>query len=156
MFTKLFTAAIAFSTMASAHFILTIPTSLGFDDDNEGIFPCGGFNATNRDVVTNWHIKGDVIAVLTTHESVTWEYKAALVSDLDDWVHLTPTLNQTGVGDFCEPSIPGLGKRWLNKPAVLQVIQHGPDGTLYQVRSRFRNIIHEPKSHYWAVFLTFG
>jgi hypothetical protein len=140
MLNKFFIVIMAFSTMASTHFILTIPTSLGFDDDNEVVTPCGGFNATNRDVVTNWHIKGDVIAVLTTHEAVTWEYKAALISDLDRWIHLTPTLNQTGVGDFCEPTIPGLGGRWLNKPVVLQVIQHGPDGILYQVRSRSRKL----------------
>lgn len=140
MLPKIFMAIMAYSTMITAHFILNIPTSLGFDDDNEGNGPCGGFNATNRDVVTNWHIKGDTIAVLTTHESVTWEYKAALVSDLNNWVHLTPTLNQTGVGDFCEPTVPGLGGRWLNKPVVLQVIQHGPDGLLYQVRARSRSI----------------
>jgi hypothetical protein len=134
MFFKPFAALMAISAMTRAHFVLTIPTSLGFDDDNEGVAPCGGFDANNRDNVTNWKIKGDAIAVLTTHESVTWEYKAALVSDLNHWVHLTPTLNQTGVGDFCEPQIPGLGGSWLNKPAVLQVIQHGPDGILYQVR----------------------
>jgi len=133
---QIFLSAGALFSVSTAHFILNIPTSLGFDDDNEGVAPCGGFNIRNRNTVTNWKVKGDTIAVLTTHEESTWEYRVALLSNLHHWVHLTPTLNQTGEGDFCEPTIPGIGGSWLNKPAVLQVIQHGDDGALYQVSPR--------------------
>lgn len=31
--------------LISAHFLLNYPPTLGFDDDNEGISPCGGFPA---------------------------------------------------------------------------------------------------------------
>jgi len=72
------------------------------------------------------------------HPVVTWEYKAALLWSLGDWKSLTPVLNQTaGVGYFCEPEMPGL-REWVGLPAVLQVIQHGPDGDLYQVCVRRR------------------
>jgi hypothetical protein len=123
---------LALSAVTKSHFVLQVPTSLGFDDDAEGTGPCGGFDATTRTNVTNWPIKGGSIGVLTTHTEVTWEFKAALVSNLNNWVSLTPVLHQTGVGLFCEPTIPGKAS-WVGKKAVLQVIQHGDDGDLFQV-----------------------
>ncbi|KAH8879300.1 hypothetical protein GQ53DRAFT_756110 [Thozetella sp. PMI_491] len=55
---------------AWAHFVLQIPTSLGFDDDAEADSPCGGFNATDRTNVTNFPIKGGAVGVLTTNLNV--------------------------------------------------------------------------------------
>jgi hypothetical protein len=125
--------SLSLCAVAKSHFVLQVPTSLGFDDDMESMAPCGGFNATTRTNVTDFPINGGDIGVLTTHPSVIWEYRAALVRNLTNWVSLTPKLNQTtGVGYLCEPEVPGV-RKWIGEPAVLQLIQHGTDGDLYQV-----------------------
>lgn len=126
--------------VADAHFVLQIPTSLGFDDDMEGIAPCGGFNITARTNVTSWPIAGGNVGILTVHPSVTWEFKAALSKNLTAWTSLSPILNQIGVGQFCEPQIPA-PQSFAGLDGVLQVTQHGPEGDLYQV-----NMSH-PKQH---------
>ncbi|KAH8879301.1 hypothetical protein GQ53DRAFT_44556 [Thozetella sp. PMI_491] len=114
------------------HFVLQIPASLGYDDTNEAMAPCDTFDPTTRNPVTNWPVGGSAISVITTHTSVLWDYNAALVSNTSNWIRLTATaLNQTGVGFFCEPQIPGI-TAWIGQPVVLQVVQHAPDGLLYQ------------------------
>jgi hypothetical protein len=84
-------------SVANGHFVLQLPTSLGFDDEREGEFPCGGFSPHSRTNVTLWPVKGFAVSVLTTHSEATWEYKAALLSDLYHWVRVTKVLSQTGV-----------------------------------------------------------
>jgi hypothetical protein len=126
-------AILTLLSLSSGHFVLQSPTSLGFDDENESVAPCGSFNPTDRSTgVTDWPVGGSAVNVLTTHTSTTWEFNAALVSDPGVWVPLTPSLKQTGVGTFCEPGIPGVAA-WVGRDAVLQVLARGPDGVLYQV-----------------------
>lgn len=116
------------------HFVLELPTSLGYNGALEATAPCDTFDPTVRTTVTNWPTGGSAIAFITTHPSVTWIYKVALISNLSTWVPLTRTLNQTsGTGFFCEPQVPRFFA-WIGLPAVLQVTQNAPDGTLYQVR----------------------
>lgn len=123
-------------TVGSGHFVLQIPTSLGYDDVNEATAPCDTFDPTNRSgTITSWTVAGYPVSVISTHSAVTWEFRVAKVSSPTVWTSLTPILTQTGTGHFCEPQIPGLNSAsWLGVPAVLQVIQHAPDGALYQVR----------------------
>lgn len=35
--------------LASAHFYLKYPATIGFDDDNESISPCGGFDVPSAE-----------------------------------------------------------------------------------------------------------
>ena len=128
-------AALAqFASLGNSHFVLQYPISLGYTDSTETTAPCGGYTVTDRSKgVANWPLGGQSIKVITTHTSVTWEYRAALLSNPTGWVSLAPILTQTGVGNFCEPQIPGYAP-WVDQDAVLQVIQHAPDGALYQVR----------------------
>lgn len=101
-------AILAFSAIAKAHFVLQTPFSLGFDDEQEGVAPCGSFDPTDRSVaVTEWPIAGAPVGVISTHLDVEWEYNAALISDVTNFVPLTLHLHQTGVGSFCEAQIPG-------------------------------------------------
>lgn len=118
-----------------AHFVLQIPTSLGFDDGNEGTAPCGGFDPTNRSTVSDWDVDGDNIGVLTTYTSVTWEINAALVSDTNSWVPMVQSIAQTGVGYVYFETVPGFSA-WMGQPVVLQIIQNGPNGLLYQVSAQ--------------------
>jgi hypothetical protein len=124
---------LSLAAAANAHFVLQIPTSLGFDDAVEATGPCDGFDPTSRSTgVTEWPINGGAIGVLTTHTHVTWKFNAALLSDTSKWVPLTKDIDQTGVGSYCVPQVAG-NPAWVGQDAVLQVIQIGVDGTLYQV-----------------------
>ena len=126
-------AWLGLAAVAHAHFVLQIPTNVGFDDSVEDQAPCGSFDATNRSTVTDWPEAGSSIAVLTTHIQQTWHISASLLTDPNNFVPLIPDFSQAGVGTFCLPSVPG-NPAWVGKDAILQVVQHGADGTLYQVR----------------------
>ncbi|KAH8650807.1 hypothetical protein BGZ60DRAFT_533997 [Tricladium varicosporioides] len=105
MSSKLFSLGIFlayFALLSNCHFVLQIPTSIGYDDANEGVAPCGNFDPTSRvGGPTSWPVGGSAISVITTHTSVTWDIKAALVNDTTNWVQLVPVLTQTRVGFFC-------------------------------------------------------
>ncbi|KAF3941998.1 hypothetical protein ABW19_dt0202373 [Dactylella cylindrospora] len=121
---------------ASAHFILEVPASLGFDDENEDLGPCGGFDQTNRTggVQTNWPKKGGPVGIVTTHDEAIWEFKASVVPFTDRWVNLSDNVTQSaGVGSICFSNIPGpRNPLWYGRKGVIQVIQHGHHGPLYQ------------------------
>lgn len=122
----------ALAAVAWGHFVLQVPTSLGFDDSKEGMAPCGGFDITNRNTVTNWPILGAPIQIISTHPQADWEIRAALLNDTGNFVYMVPPLSQQGLGTFCLPAVPGVAD-WEGKDAVLQMIQHAVDGALYQV-----------------------
>ncbi len=125
------TFILALVGLARAHFVLEIPTSLGWDDDLQPQGPCGGFNATDRTTVTDVSVAGAPVALITTHDESTFVFNAAKLSDLSHWVPLPMELHQTGEGDFCEPLFPGL-KGWVGQYAVLQIVQNSTLGVLYQ------------------------
>ncbi|KAK0701284.1 hypothetical protein B0H67DRAFT_468260, partial [Lasiosphaeris hirsuta] len=117
---------------ASAHYVLDYPTRIGFDDEKLDQAPCGSFDPTDRSAgVTKWSIGGSNIAVTSTHARVRWQFNVALVSDPTRWLPLVKEFGQTGVGNVCFKGVPGISA-WANQQAVLQVIQYGHDGVLYQ------------------------
>ncbi|KAH7327213.1 hypothetical protein BKA65DRAFT_369781, partial [Rhexocercosporidium sp. MPI-PUGE-AT-0058] len=136
---------LSLSAVVTSHFILQVPLSLGFDDVKEIISPCDGFNPLDRSGgVTDWPVAGSSVMVLSTHLNVMWEFNAALLSDIaagtPTWRPITLQLAQQGVGSFCEPQIPG-PREWVGLDAVLQIIQHAPDGALYQCAAiRFQDL----------------
>ncbi|KAK0656914.1 hypothetical protein B0T16DRAFT_308114, partial [Cercophora newfieldiana] len=120
------------ATAASAHFALEIPTSIGFNDEKLNESPCGSFDPTDRSKgVTKWSVEGGNIGVISTHGKVTWEINAALVSEPTKWLPLVREFAQSGVGSVCIQRVPGFSA-WIGKPVVLQIVQHGHDGDLYQ------------------------
>ncbi|KAK0713311.1 hypothetical protein B0T26DRAFT_742078 [Lasiosphaeria miniovina] len=130
-------ALLGLAVSASAHFVLQIPTSLGFDDELEATGPCGSFDPTDRSKgVSGWSVNGGNVGVLSTHTSVTWELNVALLSAPTTWLPLVQTFAQKGVGNVCFAKVPGFAA-WADQDAVLQVIQHGPDGDLYQASPFF-------------------
>jgi hypothetical protein len=121
--------------LGSAHFSLYTPTAIGANmagGPMEGTGPCGSFDETNRDNVTNWPIGGYPVYLVTTHPQVVFEFRAALVNDTTSWINLIPPINQYGLGFFCEPAMPGFAP-WAGLPIVLQVAQYALDGINYQV-----------------------
>ncbi|EPS37484.1 hypothetical protein H072_8800 [Dactylellina haptotyla CBS 200.50] len=127
-----FVGLLGLIAVANAHFFMETPTTIGFDDTKLTIAPCGGFDPSDRSAgVTEWPVLGYPIAVVTTHLNVNWTYKAALLSDLDNWVDIFPRIHQTGIAEFCLPQVPGI-PAWIGQDAVVQIIQEAPDGLLHQ------------------------
>ncbi|KUJ10184.1 uncharacterized protein LY89DRAFT_787808 [Mollisia scopiformis] len=93
--------------LSNAHFVLQSPVSLGYYDVAEATGPCDTFNLTNRDNVTSWRVAGYPVHVLTTHNKVVFEYRVPLLNDTNTWVNIIPPIQETGVGDFCLPAVPG-------------------------------------------------
>ena len=122
---------------ASAHFLLNYPNSVGFDDDKEGTAPCGSFDVT-FDNATDFHVDGDAVALTSTHPKADWLFRATLdkTATGNNWTNLLPDVSQSGLGQFCEPSLT-VPANWAGQSGIVQIIQHGDDGVLYQVRDCF-------------------
>jgi len=117
--------------LASCHFLLNFPPTIGFDDDKEGTYPCGSFDITSRENVTDYPIGGSPIALVSTHPQATWEFRAALLNDTDNWTNILPVILQNGQGDFCPTGIT-IPSAWEGQDGVIQVVQDAADGFLYQ------------------------
>jgi len=118
----------------SAHFLLNYPNTVGFSDDKKSTAPCGGFTVT-FDNATDFRVDGDAIAVTSTHPQAEWLFRATLdkTGTGDNFTNLLPVVSEAGLGSYCETglTVPGT---WAGKDGVIQVIQHGPDGSLFQVK----------------------
>lgn len=133
---------VVFASLGAAHFVLQVPTSLGFDDANEGTAPCGNFDIAARTSVTEWPVSGYPVQVISTHPGATWQIRAALTNDTSTFRNLVPDMVQQGLGTFCLPAVPGIAD-WVGKDAVMQMIQTAVDGKLYQVScgSRSKDLV---------------
>jgi len=121
------------SFQATAHFILQYPPSLGFDDDTESTAPCGGFTVSFNSSDASVPIGGFPISMLSTHPAADWLFRATLDQQAPfNWTNLLPVVSEVGLGQFCIPDFQ-TPSDFSGKSGVLQVIQHGPDGILYQV-----------------------
>ena len=62
-----------FIGQSAGHFLMLYPPSIGFDDDLEATPPCGSFTVDfSKDNVTDFHVGGDVLAMVRKHCSVNW------------------------------------------------------------------------------------
>ncbi|KAF3250335.1 hypothetical protein TWF192_005355 [Orbilia oligospora] len=132
MLSSHFFKLVGLASLTSAHFFLETPIAIGFDDLTLTEAPCGGFDPTDRSAgVTEWPVLGYPIALITTHLNVNWTFRAALLSDVTNWVDIFPRIHQTGIAEFCLPEVPGI-EAWIGQDAVVQIIQEAPDGLLHQ------------------------
>ena len=130
--TKLLVSLLASASLTAAHFLLNTPTTIGFDDDNEGISPCGGFNVS-FDKVSDFHVDGDAVSVRSTHPQANWLFRATLdKTAAGNWTDLGPVINEGELGAFCEESVK-VPAEWAGSQGVLQIVQNAVDGLLYQV-----------------------
>lgn len=115
----------------NAHFLLNYPTTVGFNDNNEDIAPCGGFDVSFANS-TNFYVGGDSIALTSIHPAATWLFRATLdKTAAGNWTVLLPAVAQQGQGQFCEHvAVPA---SFAGQQGVIQVIQDAIDGLLYQV-----------------------
>lgn len=120
-------------TLASAHFELKYPKSIGFKDDNEDQGPCGGFTPDLTKDLVDFHVGGEAIAVRLTHQQSNWLFRVTLDEKAESgWEQIFPIVQQSGLGDFCEPSVT-LPESYVGKKGVVSVVSSAVDGLLYQV-----------------------
>jgi hypothetical protein len=123
------------ASQSSAHYLLNYPPTIGFDDAAETTGPCGSFTIDfSTDNFTNFYVDGSEIAVTSIHPQANWLFRATLGSDqnTNNWTQLMPIIQQTGIGNFCEPAVP-VPASWAGQKGILSVVQSAPDGILYQV-----------------------
>ncbi|MCJ1310948.1 hypothetical protein MMC25_004617 [Agyrium rufum] len=119
--------------LTSAHFLLNYPPTLGFDDDNEGISPCGGADI-KFDMSTDVMIPvgGFPIQLQSTHPQANWLFRATLDQQAPfNWTDLLPVVTQSGLGDFCIPDLMA-PESFAGKMGLVQIIQDAVDGELFQ------------------------
>ncbi|KAM7200891.1 hypothetical protein V8F20_005133 [Naviculisporaceae sp. PSN 640] len=121
---------------ASAHFVLINPKSLEgntIDDGKLANGPCGAKTPDlAKDEATDFHVDGDFINVRLTHPQATWLFRATVEdTSKNNWTAIFPQVQQTGLGQFCEPAVTA-PKEWVGKKGVIGVACQGEDGLLFQ------------------------
>lgn len=128
-----FLALAALCNIASAHFLLKAPPTIGFDDDKEGTGPCGGFTPDLTSTATDFHIGGDAVALTLTHPQGKWLFRVTTDPTNDkSWEQIYPIVLQSGLGNFCLPQLT-VPSKYEGKKGVLSIVSDAPDGLLYQV-----------------------
>lgn len=126
------------SAVAKAHFTLEVPAPIGPYSDVDLIKgPCDGYDPTTVTTFQDYPWRGQGWGLITTHPSVIWEFNAALFSTVtksqSSFVPLAENAKQnTGTGFLCLGPVPGK-KEWVGQKAIVQIIQHAPDGALTTV-----------------------
>ncbi|KAJ9616855.1 hypothetical protein H2200_000575 [Cladophialophora chaetospira] len=122
----------AWALAASAHFVLQYPNSLGFSDDDEGNSPCGGFDVKFGNNDSSVPVGGFPVSLLSTHPAADFLFRVTLDQKPPfNFTNVLPVVSETGLGQFCLPNLVAPAD-YAGKPGVVQVIQQGPDGILYQ------------------------
>ncbi len=71
--------------------------------------------------------------MLSTHPAAEFLFSATLDQKAPfNFTNLLPVVSETGLGQICFPALVAPAD-YAGKPGVIQVIQKGPDGILYQV-----------------------
>ncbi|KAG5988437.1 hypothetical protein E4U52_006583 [Claviceps spartinae] len=129
---KSFTVLSALCSLASAHFILKYPKGAEFVDDTEDQGPCGGSLPDFSKPLADFHIGGDALAMKLTHPQSDWLIRATTDEKAaSDWEQLFPIVQQSGIGDFCEPEVT-VPSKYSGKKGIISVVSSATDGMLYQ------------------------
>lgn len=119
-----------------AHFEVRYPDSIGFRDADEDEAPCGGFtpDLSDSSKLVDFHVGGDAIAVRSTHQQGNWLIRVTLDEKAEsDWEQVFPIVQQSGLGDYCNPAVT-IPESYVGKKGVIGVVSSATDGVLYQVR----------------------
>jgi len=133
---SLLAAGLLFLSSANAHFELNVPTSLEGDsmnEDLEGNAPCGGgVPDLSKNTATDFHVDGDSVGWLLAHPQANFLIRGTLDEKAaGNWSQLFPIVQQSGRGNFCEPSVI-VPKEWAGKKGFIAIGCAAPDGILYQ------------------------
>jgi hypothetical protein len=135
-FAQISTLSLVLAGSASAHFEVLTPAPLGLSSNinNENLAPCGGFSPSSSDTLTDFHVGGDAVGLITLHAQAGFAYRGMLGASLTspNWTVLIPTLEEYGLNGFCEPGL-SVPSSWAGSSGLLQIIQDAEDGVHYQV-----------------------
>lgn len=119
--------------LSTAHFELKYPKSIGFRDADQDQGPCGGFTPDLSKDLVEFHVGGEAIALRSTHPQGNWLFRVTLDEKAESgWEQIFPIVQQSGLGDFCEPQVT-LSEDFVGKKGVVSVVSSAVDGLLYQV-----------------------
>jgi nascent polypeptide-associated complex subunit beta len=129
--------ALSFLPLSLAHFQLTFPESRGFKDEEEGNFPCGGFNDVQQQR-TDFPISGGPIQINLGHTQTNVAVYMAIGDNPGEGFSIVaqPQIQVEGLGDFClgSVSVPeGLNVTDGTKASIQVVTNAHGSGGLYQV-----------------------
>lgn len=125
--------------LVSAHYQLTWPAARGFNDEQAGNYPCGGFNdvsSTRQNLPLNGSFPLQLNMEHTGVRGVVVLALGSAPTGGDYSIILKPLFTQTGPQDFCigDVVIPSDLNITDGTQGTIQVVTNGdPNGGLYQV-----------------------
>lgn len=120
--------------IASAHFVLKHPKPSELDERTEDQGPCGGTGPDFSKTLADFHVGGDALAMKLTHAQGNWLFRVTTDEKAESgWEQVFPIVQQSGIGDFCEPAV-AVPSKYAGKKGVVGVVSSATDGLLYQVR----------------------
>ncbi|GJC86185.1 uncharacterized protein ColLi_09023 [Colletotrichum liriopes] len=129
--TRILLPLLALTSLATAHFSLSIPKPLGDSDDKQGTAPCGGYTPSSSSETVDFHVEGDAVGMENGHPQTNWLFRATLdQTAAGGWTQLFPIVMQTGLGNFCEPQIV-VPSNFTGQKGIIGIVAHSPDGLLY-------------------------
>ncbi|KAL4726428.1 hypothetical protein ACLX1H_007110 [Fusarium chlamydosporum] len=133
MRSSLLLSTAALCGLSLAHFEVKYPDTIGFKDDDEDKSPCGGFTPDlSKDKLVDFHIGGEAIALVSTHQQGNWLFRATLDEEASGgWEQVFPIVQQSGLGDFCQPHVT-VPEKFAGKKGWVNVVSSAVDGLLYQ------------------------
>ncbi|KAF4340995.1 gpi anchored [Fusarium beomiforme] len=128
--------------LSLAHFEVKYPDTIGFKDDDEDKAPCGGFTPDlSKDKLVDFHVGGEAIALLSTHQQSNWLFRVTLNEKADgDWEQVFPIVQQSGLGNFCQPQVT-VPESYAGKKGWVNVVASAVDGLLYQYKCIAANFV---------------
>ncbi|KAM0561967.1 hypothetical protein ACHAPJ_002408 [Fusarium lateritium] len=133
MRSSLLLSTAALCSLSLAHFEVKYPDTIGFKDDDEDKSPCGGFTPDlSKDKLVDFHVGGEAIALRSTHQQGNWLFRVTLDEKADgDWEQVFPIVQQSGLGDFCQPQVT-VPEKYAGKKGWVNIVSSAVDGLLYQ------------------------
>ncbi|SPJ73056.1 uncharacterized protein FTOL_02785 [Fusarium torulosum] len=133
MRSSLLLSTAVFCGLSLAHFEVKYPDTIGFKDDDEDKSPCGGFTPDlSKNKLVDFHVGGEAIALRSTHQQGNWLFRVTLDEKANgDWEQVFPIVQQSGLGDFCQPQVT-VPEKYAGKKGWVNVVSSAVDGLLYQ------------------------
>ncbi|KAJ4004142.1 hypothetical protein NW752_010781 [Fusarium irregulare] len=133
MRSSLLLSAAALCGLSLAHFEVKYPDTIGFKDEDEDKSPCGGFTPDlSKNKLVDFHVGGEAIALRSTHQQGNWLFRVTTDEEASGgWEQVFPIVQQSGLGDFCQPQVT-IPEKYAGKKGWVNVVSSAVDGLLYQ------------------------
>ena len=135
---SLVAATLLFLSTTNAYFYLVQPPPLEGDKpelESQIFAPCGGARSPDLSKPTaDFHVDGDLVAIILGQKQANIMIGASLNPKATaDWIQLFPIVQQTGEGNFCQPSVTA-PKDYVGKKGYIGLVLNGAE-VLFQAGS---------------------